>query len=453
MIKASTLLVLLLSVVIFAQQAPQPVAPPSTGFPGLDHYRASRLAVYTDDYGQLARYRDANAGLKPPAAGEDRVIFFGDSITDLWKVGESFPGKPYVNRGIGGQTTSQMLVRFRQDVINLQPKAVVVLAGTNDIAGNTGRISNEDIEANLTSIAELARAHNIRMIFSSILPVNNYTSESQEFYASRPRDRILTVNRWLQDYCRTNKLVYLDYFTAMVDDKGLLKRDLAQDGLHPNKAGYAVMTPLAEKAIDKALGGSSARSTVPESQVSIRDVVSITLKHNSDRERATEEQLQRLLNTYDLRKYTFTREVVIDEQSIPHSHPVLTLHTRHLNSDDQLLSTYVHEQLHWYLSEHPQQTFAAEADLRKIYANVPVGGSDGAKDEESTYLHLVDCYLEMQADRDLMGPERATAVMNFWAGDHYRWIYKTVMQDESKIANILNQHELGIASTQLSAHP
>lgn len=250
MIKHSTLLVLLLSAVVFAQQATQPVVPPSTGFPGLDHYRASRLAVYTDDYGQLARYRDANAGLRPPASGENRVVFFGDSITDLWKVGESFPGKPYVNRGIGGQTTSQMLVRFRQDVINLQPKAVVILAGTNDIAGNTGRISNEDIEANLTSIAELARAHNIRVIFSSILPVNNYTSESQEFYASRPRDRILSVNRWLQDYCTANKLVYLDYFSAMVDDKGLLKRDLAQDGLHPNKAGYAVMTPLAEKAIE-----------------------------------------------------------------------------------------------------------------------------------------------------------------------------------------------------------
>lgn len=272
MIKASTLLVVLLSVVIFAQQATQPVAPPSTGFPGLDHYRASRIAIYTDDYGQLARYRDANAGLKLPAAGEDRVIFFGDSITDLWKVGESFPGKPYVNRGIGGQTTSQMLVRFRQDVINLQPKAVVILAGTNDIAGNTGRISNENIEANLTSMAELARVHDIRVIFSSILPVNNYTPESQEFYASRPRGRILTVNRWLQDYCTANKLVYLDYFSAMVDDKGLLKRDLAQDGLHPNRAGYAIMAPLAEKAIDKALGGSSARSTVPESQVSIRDV-------------------------------------------------------------------------------------------------------------------------------------------------------------------------------------
>lgn len=247
---------LLFTYVAFAQQPSQPIIPP-TGFPGLDHYRASRIAVYTDDYGQLARYRDANTGLKPPAPGEDRVIFFGDSITDLWKVGESFPGKPYVNRGIGGQTTSQMLVRFRQDVIDLQPKAVVILAGTNDIAGNSGRISNEDIEANLASMAELARVHNISVIFSSILPVNNYTPESQEFYASRPRDRIVTVNRWLQDYCTANKLVYVDYFSAMVDDKGMLKRDLAQDGLHPNKAGYAIMAPLAKKAIEISLQHSA----------------------------------------------------------------------------------------------------------------------------------------------------------------------------------------------------
>src|SRR6266516_8146239 len=151
----------LVSLCAVAQQANQPITIPSTGFAGLDKYRASRIAVYTDDYGQLARYRDANAALKPPAAGESRVVFFGDSITDIWNIAESFPGKPYINRGIGGQTTSQMLIRFRQDVINLQPKIVVILAGTNDIAGNTGRISNEDIEANFSSFVELAHAHNI----------------------------------------------------------------------------------------------------------------------------------------------------------------------------------------------------------------------------------------------------------------------------------------------------
>jgi lysophospholipase L1-like esterase len=248
--KFSPLAIFVLSLSVIAQQAAQPVAPPSTGFPGLDQYRASRIAIYTDDYGQLARYRDANAALKPPVPSEKRVIFFGDSITDMWKLQGSFPGKPYINRGIGGQTTSQMLVRFRQDVIDLQSKTVVILAGTNDIAGNTGPISNEDIEANFASIAELARVHNVRVIFSSILPVHNYTPESQEFFAQRSPERILALNRWLKDYCAANDLVYLDYFTAMVDDKGLLKKDLADDGLHPNKAGYAIMSPLAEKAIE-----------------------------------------------------------------------------------------------------------------------------------------------------------------------------------------------------------
>lgn len=225
---------------------------PSTGFAGLDQYRASRIAVYTDDYGQLARYRDANAALKPPAADENRVIFFGDSITDIWKLDDSYPGKHYVNRGIGGQTTSQMLVRFRQDVIDLQPKVLVILAGTNDIAGNTGPISNEDIEANLSSMAELAKVHGIRMIFSSILPVNNYTPKSLDFFAQRPTGRILALNKWIKEYCTANHLIYLDYFDSMVDDKGLLKRDLAEDGLHPNKAGFAIMAPMAEKAIEQA---------------------------------------------------------------------------------------------------------------------------------------------------------------------------------------------------------
>jgi lysophospholipase L1-like esterase len=244
---------LLLAISAAAQSTPQQVTLPSTGFAGLDKYRASKIATYSDDYGQLVRYRDANAALKPPVAGENRVVFFGDSITDIWRLDESFPGKPYVNRGIGGQTTSQMLVRFRQDVINLQPRAVVILAGTNDIAGNTGPITNEDIEANYASIAELARAHGIKVVFSSILPVNNYTPESQDFFAQRPMERVLALNRWLKDYCAANDLTYLDYFTAVVDDKGLLKRDLANDGLHPNKTGFAIMAPLAEKAIAKAL--------------------------------------------------------------------------------------------------------------------------------------------------------------------------------------------------------
>jgi acyl-CoA thioesterase I len=249
----------LLSLAAIAQQPSQPTAPPSTGFPGLDRYRASRIAIYTDDYGQLARYREANSSLKSPAPGENRVVFFGDSITDIWHLDRSFPGKPYINRGIGGQTTSQMLVRFRQDVIDLQPKVIVILAGTNDIAGNTGKISNDDIEANLNTMAELASLHHVRVVFSSILPVYNYTPQSQEFFNSRPMSRIVALNQWLKDYSTAGGLVYLDYFHSMLDDKGMLKRDLADDGLHPNEAGFAVMAPLAEKAIRTALDESGGQ--------------------------------------------------------------------------------------------------------------------------------------------------------------------------------------------------
>ena len=176
-------------------------------------------------------------------------MFIGDSITDYWKLADYFPAKPYLNRGIDGQTTSQMLVRFRQDVIELDPRVLVVLAGTNDVAGVTGPTRNEDIEANFASMAELARLHHIRVIFSSLLPVNNYTEDAKESFALRPHERILALNRWLQDYCAKNKLVYLDYFSALVDDKGMLKRDLSDEGLHPNAAGYKIMAPLAEKAI------------------------------------------------------------------------------------------------------------------------------------------------------------------------------------------------------------
>src|ERR1700721_23994 len=159
---------------------------PSTGDPGLDRYRASRIAVFTDDFGELSCYREANATLKPPAPGQNRVVFFGDSITDMWKLAEYFPGKPYINRGISGQTTPQMLIRFRQDVIELSPKVVLILAGTNDIAGNTGPMRLEDIEANYVSMAELARANQVRVVFSSVLPVHNYNPQSPRLFAGRP---------------------------------------------------------------------------------------------------------------------------------------------------------------------------------------------------------------------------------------------------------------------------
>ncbi len=241
-----------------AQQSATPTQPaiPSTGFAGLDEYRARRIAIFFDDFGQLARYRDASAALKPPAPAENRVVFFGDSITDIWHLDEYFPGKPYINRGIGGQTTPQMLVRFRQDVLDLRPKIVIILAGTNDIAGNTGPMRLEDIEANYSTLAELARAHNIKVIYSSVLPVHNYTPKSLDFFAQRSPEKILTLNGWLKEYCAasSNGCTYLDYFSAMVDDKGLLKKDLAEDGLHPNDAGYKIMAVLAEAAIKKQTG-------------------------------------------------------------------------------------------------------------------------------------------------------------------------------------------------------
>jgi lysophospholipase L1-like esterase len=219
----------------------------------LEHWRETMIPTYMNDFGQLARYRSANTDLATPKPDERRVIFFGDSITDAWHLDESCPGKGYINRGIGGQTTSQMLVRFRQDVIDLKPAVVVILAGTNDIAGNTGAISVEDIEANYATLAEMARAHQIRVVFSSVTPVHDYTPKSQLMFAQRSPAKILALNHWLKDYCASNDLVYLDYFSAMVDDTGLLKKDLALDGLHPNDSGYRVMAPLAEAAIQQAL--------------------------------------------------------------------------------------------------------------------------------------------------------------------------------------------------------
>jgi lysophospholipase L1-like esterase len=249
---SSPLFAILLAQPAAAQQQPAPSIP-SAGAPGLDEYRASRIAIYTSDFGELNRYRKDNASLLPSAGDEQRVIFLGDSITDYWKLPNYFPNKSYINRGIDGQTTSQMLVRFRQDIIDLHPKVLVILAGTNDIAGVTGPTRDEDLEANYSSMAELARAHDIHVIFSSILPANNYTHDAEENFNLRPRERILAINKWLQDYCAKNNLTYLDYFSALVDDKGMLKKDLTDDGLHPNDAGYKIMAPLAEKAIHQVL--------------------------------------------------------------------------------------------------------------------------------------------------------------------------------------------------------
>jgi lysophospholipase L1-like esterase len=219
----------------------------------LNDYQRSQMADWARDFADLHRYRAANQELGAPVSGEHRVIFYGDSITDKWALGQYFPGRNYINRGISGQTTSQMLLRFRQDVIDLDPHIVVVLAGTNDIAGNTGPISIEDIEGNITSVAELARAHNIALVLSSVTPVNNYTPASQRFFADRPLSEILRLNEWMKAYCANTNCYYLDYFDSMVDGSGLLKRELSEDGLHPNDAGYKIMAPLAQSAIDKTM--------------------------------------------------------------------------------------------------------------------------------------------------------------------------------------------------------
>lgn len=237
---------------IQAQQS-QPGTQPASSHPQLDAYRHERAATLMDDFGELSRYRAADRALGAPRAGEQRVIFFGDSITDGWHLDQYFPGKGYINRGIGGQTTSQMLLRFRQDVIDLQPHVVIILAGTNDIAGNTGPISNEDIESNLASIAELARVHHIVTIFSSVTPVNGDNPAHREFFETRPPARILALNAWLKDYCAANGDIYVDYFDALVDQRGLMRQGISLDGLHPNDAGYKIMAPLAESAIERAL--------------------------------------------------------------------------------------------------------------------------------------------------------------------------------------------------------
>jgi lysophospholipase L1-like esterase len=208
------------------------------------------------DWAQLGRYREANRLLPPPAAGENRVVFMGDSITDAWpqpRYGTFFEGKPYVGRGISGQTTPQMLVRFRQDVIELKPKVVVILAGTNDIAGNTGAISDEEIEGNLASMAQLAKANGIKVVLSGIQPVSNYHATATPQTVLRPMDRIRAVNAWMKKFAQAEGHVYLDYGPAMSDDKGLLRAELSADDLHPNAEGYAIMGPLAEAAIKQAL--------------------------------------------------------------------------------------------------------------------------------------------------------------------------------------------------------
>ncbi|HEY4186863.1 MAG TPA: SGNH/GDSL hydrolase family protein [Polyangia bacterium] len=241
-----------------AVEAPRAANPLEKAMRSRDEWRRSRIPVLINDFGEKGHFRKANAALGPAEPGENRVVFFGDSITSGWPLDQFFVGRPYINRGIGGQTTSQALVRFRQDVVELKPLVVVILLGTNDLAGNTGPITLEDIEKNLASIAELARLHKIGVVLSSVTPVHNYTPLSDITFPLRPPAQILELNRWLKRYAADSGATYLDYFSALVDDKGMLKKELAPDGLHPNHAGYELMAPLAAVAIQRALANAAA---------------------------------------------------------------------------------------------------------------------------------------------------------------------------------------------------
>lgn len=209
------------------------------------------LQINAQDWANLKRYQDENAALPALAKNENRVVFMGNSITQGWKETrpDFFSKNPYICRGISGQTTPQMLIRFRQDVIALQPKVVVILAGTNDIAGNTGPSTLEMIEDNLASMAELANANGIRVVLSSVMPVFDYPWKK----GLEPAEKIVTLNAWIKKYCEKKGFTYLDYFTPMADERHGMKAELSYDGVHANVEGYKVMEPLAQEAIKQAL--------------------------------------------------------------------------------------------------------------------------------------------------------------------------------------------------------
>jgi len=214
-------------------------------------FAAQSLADQLQDWNQIGRYHDDDVRLQAQPVEKGRVVFLGDSITDGWKLAQYFPGKQYVNRGIGGQTTPQMLVRFYPDVLNLHPAAVIILAGTNDIARNTGPETAEMIEDNFRAMCELAQKHGIKVVLCLLLPVSDYTQNKQTDH--RPPSDILRLNGWLRRYAAEIEAEVADYYAVLVDGQGMLKEGYSDDGLHPNHRGYKLMAPVAEAAIARAL--------------------------------------------------------------------------------------------------------------------------------------------------------------------------------------------------------
>jgi lysophospholipase L1-like esterase len=251
-------MLLLLAAPAIAQTPPPAGTPPVTG--GRPQFTPEQIAArqrtqqeqMKNDWPNLARYREANRNLPPAAAGEARVVFMGDSITELWDrdPGKFFASKGYIGRGIGGQTTPQMLLRFQQDVVALQPKVVVINGGTNDIAGNTGPSTLEMIEDNLKSMAQLAAANGIKVVLASVTPAFDYPWKR----GLEPAEKVVALNAWMKDYCSKAACVYADYFTPMSDEKHGMKEGLSRDGIHPTPDGYSIMAPIAERAIAQALG-------------------------------------------------------------------------------------------------------------------------------------------------------------------------------------------------------
>jgi acyl-CoA thioesterase-1 len=229
-----------------AAQTATPAAPAQSA----DGYKDAHQKQLLTDFGWLARFKDANAALPPSQPDDKRVVFMGDSITEAWHIDQSFPGKPYINRGISGQTTPQMLVRFRQDVLELKPKVVIILAGTNDVAGNTGPMTAEQTEGNIQSMAQLAAANGIRVVLCSVLPASHFNWAPA---VQGSADKILAINTWIKSYATSQGYQYVDYHSAMKDAQNGLPPELSKDGVHPLPAGYAIMSPLADAAIAKAL--------------------------------------------------------------------------------------------------------------------------------------------------------------------------------------------------------